>query len=67
MRPGDVVVQLGGEPVADAEALLQRVASKNPGSAVTIKGIRSGQEVSWEVKIGERPTNTSSAPDQSKQ
>ena len=55
MRRGDLIVEAGGEPVGSATELRNRVASMKPGSKVTFKVVRDGDEITIPVTIGRRP------------
>jgi len=54
MRLGDVIVALGGHPVADVSATLNAIASVPPGTSVPVKVLRRNQELSLEVLVGKR-------------
>jgi serine protease Do len=54
---GDVIVGMDGETVADANDLRNRVASVRPGKKVSLELLRSGDERSVTVTIGERPSD----------
>ncbi len=49
VRQGDVVVEIGGQPVFDAETLRYRVGVQNPGEKAPIVYLRNGQRLSGEV------------------
>ncbi len=55
IRPGDVLVAVEGEPVADARAALDRIAALAPGTRVRLGLVRAGRPVELEARIGERP------------
>ena len=54
MRLGDVIVALGGHPVADVSATLNAIASVPPGTSVPVKVLRRNQELSLDVLVGKR-------------
>jgi Do/DeqQ family serine protease len=59
LRQGDVVVALDGEPLADSNALRNRIASTKPGSAVTLQILRDGKQETVRATLGElTPTRT---------
>jgi serine protease Do len=53
LKRGDVIVALNGEPVADSNDLRNRVAATLPGSAVTLRVVRGGEERTLTAKLGE--------------
>ena len=65
----DVIVELNGEPIADAKELMSKVANLNPGSKAKLTVIRNGRKRTMTVVLGERPaggeiaSNTESSGD----
>ncbi|PWG65192.1 S1C family serine protease [Spiribacter halobius] len=57
LAPGDVVLEVAGEPVADVDALLTRVTDQPPGSTIILTGLREGEPREWQVEVEERPTD----------
>jgi serine protease DegQ len=57
IRPGDVVLDVAGQPVANTGQLLNTVAALKPGSVVTIQVLRDGKPQALQVRIGTRPQN----------
>lgn len=55
MRPGDVVVAVAGQPVANTAELLNRVAALKPGSEAAIDLQRGSQAVQVKLTVGQRP------------
>ncbi len=55
MRPGDVVVQVGGKDVGNVSELLSTVASLKPGAAAPFKVQRRDDAVDLTVTPGRRP------------
>ncbi len=51
IRPGDVIVAAGGQPVADAAQLLRIVADAPVGSTLTIGAFRDGRKVEFRVRV----------------
>ncbi len=49
VRQGDVVVEIGGQPVFDAETLRYRVGVQNPGEKAPLVFLRNGQRLSGEM------------------
>jgi S1-C subfamily serine protease len=55
VRPGDVVLEIQGKPVADPTAMLNLVAALEPGAPARLKLKRQGQDVETTINIGRRP------------
>ena len=55
IQPEDVITAVNGKEVADADALRGLVANTAPGSTVHVKVVRKGKEMTFDVKLGERP------------
>jgi serine protease DegQ len=55
LRPGDVVVRVGSQPVEDSRQLLAAVAALEPGAAVTVGVQRRDQALTLQVTPGQRP------------
>ena len=55
VKPGDVLVEIDGKPVADPAAMLNLVAALEPGSAAKMKLKRQGQDVDATINVGRRP------------
>jgi serine protease Do len=53
LKRGDVITGFNGEPVADSNSLRNRVAGTSPGSTVTLRVVRGGEEKTLTVKLGE--------------
>jgi len=54
MRLGDVIVAVGGRPVADVNTTLNAIAAVSPGKSVPVKVLRRNQEVALDVLVGKR-------------
>jgi serine protease DegQ len=55
MMPGDVVVAVNGQPVADTVDLINRTAAIKPGEEGSYTVLRGRDEVQLTVKTGRRP------------
>src|SRR5437899_10277839 len=55
VKPGDVLLEVQGKPVADPAAMLNLIAALAPGSAATMKVKRQGQDMDASVTVGRRP------------
>jgi S1-C subfamily serine protease len=55
VKPGDVLVDIEGKPVADPTAMLNLIAALPPGASAKMKLKRQGKDLDAEVTIGRRP------------
>ncbi|MEK8087315.1 trypsin-like peptidase domain-containing protein [Aquabacterium sp. A3] len=62
IRPGDVVVQVGDQPVANTAQLLNAVASLKPGDSARVRIQRGGDEREVTVVVGTRPRQAVQLP-----
>ena len=56
LRPGDVIVELDGQPVRSTDDVSRIVDAAEPGDEVGIEVVREGRRERGEVKLTERPT-----------
>jgi serine protease Do len=56
LKPGDLVLTLDGEEIADNNALLHAVGAHRPSDRVTLEVLRKGKKKNVEVTLGERPS-----------
>jgi Do/DeqQ family serine protease len=55
IKPGDVLLEVEGKPVADPAAMLNIVAALVPGKSASVKVRRQGNEVHASITVGRRP------------
>ncbi len=55
MKPGDIIVELGGAPIKEVTDLQKRVAAILPGRTVALTVLRDRKTSRLTVKIGEQP------------
>ncbi len=55
VKPGDVLLQIAGKPVADPQGVLNAVAALAPGASVKLKVKRKGEDLELAVTVGRRP------------
>jgi S1-C subfamily serine protease len=55
IRPGDVLTQVTGKKVRDAQVMLELIAALEPGKVARFDLKRDGRDVGVEVTIGRRP------------
>lgn len=56
IKPGDVLLAVDGQTVADSSEMLNLVAALPPGKTVTLTILRNNSERSVRIKVGKRPT-----------
>ena len=55
VKPGDILLAVGGQPVTDTVAMLNLVAQLTPGEKVDLVVLRKSQETRLSVVVGRRP------------
>jgi S1-C subfamily serine protease len=55
LRPGDLVVGIDGQSVADQGELAARIRAHQPGEKITLKVVRGGNETTITATLTERP------------
>ena len=55
LAPGDVLLEIDGEKIADQSDLRNREADIAPGTAITVTGLRAGLPFTAEVQLAQRP------------
>jgi len=60
VKPGDVLVEINGKPVADPQGMLNLVAALEPGSTARLKLKRRDKDIELNVTVGRRPKPQSS-------
>jgi serine protease DegQ len=55
LKPGDVVVSIAGQPVADTGQLLNAVAALTPGSVATLAVQRGAEALTLKLTVAQRP------------
>ena len=55
IKPGDVLLEVQGKPVADPASMLNLVAALAPGSSAKLKLSRQGRTIDATVAVGRRP------------
>ncbi len=55
LRRGDILLEIEGTPVVSAEQALKLIASKKPGTVVTVRLLRDGKLRAGPVKLGAKP------------
>jgi len=55
IKPGDVLAEINGNPIADSAAMLNQIAVLPPGKIAALKVIRNQKAAQLQVTIGKRP------------
>lgn len=55
LRPGDILLQVAGEPVTTSRATMNRIARLKPGQDIDLGILRDGHEMTVTATVGERP------------
>ncbi len=55
IRPGDVLLTVGGKPIKDPQAMLDLIAAQTPGETVPFKLRRQKTLIEAPIRIGKRP------------
>ncbi|HEX6320007.1 MAG TPA: Do family serine endopeptidase [Burkholderiales bacterium] len=55
VKPGDVLVEVEGQPVADPTSMLNLIAALPPGVSARMKMKRQGQDLNADITVGRRP------------
>ena len=55
VKPGDILVEVQGKPVADPAGMLNLIAALAPGQAAKLRLKRQGKDVEASITVGRRP------------
>jgi len=61
LKNGDIILELNGKPVADANELRMNISMMAPGTSVNLKVLRNGEDRNVTATLGELPTEKASA------
>ena len=61
LKNGDIILELNGKPVTDANELRMTISMMAPGTTVNLKVLRDGADRNMTVTLGELPTEQASA------
>jgi serine protease Do len=61
LQNGDIILEVNGKPVADANDLRMNISMMAPGTSVHLKVLRNGAERDMTATLGELPTEQASA------
>jgi S1-C subfamily serine protease len=57
LRPGDVLVELDGEPIRSMGSLVIELRTRRPGDTVALTYLRDAQQRVAKITLGEKPAN----------
>jgi S1-C subfamily serine protease len=57
IQPGDILVAIDGAPLRSAQEALANIASRPPGTVVTIRALRGRQSINTHARVSEPPRN----------
>jgi serine protease DegQ len=55
VKPGDILVEVQGKPVADPAGMLNLIAALAPGQSAKLKFKRQGRDIEATITVGRRP------------
>ena len=58
LKPGDVIVEFGGQPVRNSDELVRMAVASQPGSTVPVRIVRAKQPMTINVKVEALETDT---------
>jgi len=64
IQTGDILLEYGGQAIADTDAFRAQVAATRPGTRVPVRLLRAGQQMAVEVTVGEQPGEAVVVPPQ---
>lgn len=65
IKVGDIITEINGKAVKDTHDLLLTIATLHVGQKISLKGIRDGKEISFQVTVAERKENVTAATEKS--
>jgi serine protease Do len=57
IKKGDIVTELNGQPISDADQLKERVGTMDPNTKANMKVMRDGRAMDFTVTLGEFPSD----------
>ncbi|MCL7941081.1 Do family serine endopeptidase [Halomonas sp. ATCH28] len=64
LQPGDVLLEVDGQPVLDPRRTMSDIAAMAPGTQLPLTIVRGGERRELTIELGERPTPEPRRPDQ---
>ena len=65
LKRADIVIEINGEKIKDANAFVQKIRTLAPGSVAKLVVIRRGKKMNFEVKLAERANSADGRPENS--
>ncbi|SHL00907.1 Do family serine endopeptidase [Halomonas caseinilytica] len=56
LQPGDVLLEVDGEPIVDPRQTMGDIAAVTPGTELPVTIVRGGETLEVDIEVGERPT-----------
>ncbi|WFM72609.1 Do family serine endopeptidase [Halomonas sp. CKK8] len=63
LQPGDVLLEVDGQPVLDPRRTMSDIAAVAPGTRLPLTIVRGGERRELTIELGERPTPETRRPD----
>lgn len=63
IKRGDIVIELNGSKIKDANSFVQKVRTLAPNSTAKLVIIRKGKKMNFDVQLGERPNTADGRPE----
>jgi 2-alkenal reductase len=57
LQRGDIIISIGNQDIDESHSYINTLFAYQPGDQVTIKALRNGQDMTFEVTLGEARTN----------
>lgn len=54
IKVGDIIIEINGKPIKDTHTLLLTIAAMQVGEKVSLKALRDGKEISFQIVVAER-------------
>jgi len=65
IKVGDIITEINGKAVKDTHDLLLTIATLHVGQKISLKGLRDGREISFQVTVAERKESVAAAAQKS--
>jgi serine protease DegQ len=65
IRPGDILLAVNNQEIANSSALLERISAVTPGESVKLKLMRQQTELNLNVRVDQRPPKAQKEDDES--
>ena len=62
IKRGDIVIEINGEKIKDANTFVNKIRTLAPGSVVKLVVVRRGKKINFDVKLAERANSADGRP-----